>query len=654
MRPFGYPVTILNTIDYLGKFDGKADKGFFVRYSINSKAFRVFNSRTRIVEENPHVQFSENTFNIAGSRPNWLFDIDALTMSMNYNPVVAGNQSNGNAGTKACDDADDEKKVTEEPGKKGGDPSKEGKNNDQEKEDNVNSTNIVNAASTNEVNVIGAKTSIKLPNDPNMPELEDIVYSDDDEDVGAEVDMNNLDAFMPVSPIPTTRVHKDHPIEKIVRDLNSAPQTRKMTKNLEEHTRLVAQGYTQEEGIDHDEVFAPAARIEAIRLFLAYASFKDFVAYQMDVKSAFLYGKIKEKVYVCQPPGFEDPYIPDRVIWHNLLLLLKVNAVRHKLTTAVEITDCLPNATIFEELTRIGYEKLSQKLTFYKAFFSPQWKFLIHTILQCLSAKATAWNEFSSTMVSVIICLATNQKFNFSKYIFESMVKNLDNAGKFLMYPRKPKRKDTEVPQPSGPIDNVADEVVYEEMDDNLERAATTATSLDAEQDRGNINKTQSKATFNEPSSLGTSSGSGPRRQETMRDTISQTRFNNVYKLSNDPLLAKVHDLVGDEVVVETKVASKDVNLSVDEVTLAQALAALKSAKPKADKVMLQEPESKHLHQQFSSQQPSQLNVQDKSILYYLLVEKMYPLTNHTLHQMFNDVKIQVDYDCERAFELLR
>ncbi|GJZ92507.1 hypothetical protein Tco_0664572 [Tanacetum coccineum] len=98
--------------------------------------------------------------------------------------------------------------------------------------------------------------------------------------------------------------------------------------------------------------------------------------------------------------------------------------------------DCLPNATIFKELTRMGYEKLSQKLTFYKAFFSPQWKFLIHTILQCLSAKTTAWNEFSSTMASAIICLATNQKFNFSKYIFESIVKNLDNAGKFLMYPR--------------------------------------------------------------------------------------------------------------------------------------------------------------------------------------------------------------------------
>ncbi|GKE57361.1 hypothetical protein Tco_1496546, partial [Tanacetum coccineum] len=99
-------------------------------------------------------------------------------------------------------------------------------------------------------------------------------------------------------------------------------------------------------------------------------------------------------------------------------------------------TDCLPTATIFVELERMGYENLTQKLTFYKAFFSPQWKFLIHTILQCLSAKTTAWNEFSSTMASAIICLATNQIFNFSKYIFDNMVKNLEGGVKFLMYIR--------------------------------------------------------------------------------------------------------------------------------------------------------------------------------------------------------------------------
>nr|GFD23202.1 synaptobrevin, longin-like domain protein [Tanacetum cinerariifolium] len=80
--------------------------------------------------------------------------------------------------------------------------------------------------------------------------------------------------------------------------------------------------------------------------------------------------------------------------------------------------DCVPNEEIFDELARIGYEKLSTKLTFYKAFFSDQWKFLIHMIVHCLSAKRTAWNKFSSTMALAIICLATGRKFNFSKYIF--------------------------------------------------------------------------------------------------------------------------------------------------------------------------------------------------------------------------------------------
>nr|GEW82156.1 retrovirus-related Pol polyprotein from transposon TNT 1-94 [Tanacetum cinerariifolium] len=105
MRPFGCPVIILNTKDHLGKSDGKADEGFFVGYSLNSKAFRVFNNRTRILEENLHIRFSKSTPNVVGSRPDWLFDIDALTRTMNYEPIVAGTQSNDFAGTKASDNA---------------------------------------------------------------------------------------------------------------------------------------------------------------------------------------------------------------------------------------------------------------------------------------------------------------------------------------------------------------------------------------------------------------------------------------------------------------------------------------------------------------------------------------------------------------------
>ncbi|GJW74696.1 putative ribonuclease H-like domain-containing protein [Tanacetum coccineum] len=337
MRPFGCLVTILIP-RYQGKFDGKADEGFFVGYSTNSKAFRVFNSRTRIVEENLHVQFSENTSNIAGSGPNWLFDIDALTNSMNYKPVVAGNQSNGNAGTKACDDAgkarmetvpgkdyillpmwpadplfsqnskdspdagfkpsgEEEKKDAEDPGNESGNPT-EGKDSEHHYHVNVCYLTIYWLYGI-EVNVVDPKTSIELPNDPNMLELEDIVYSDDDEDVGAEADMNNLDAFMPVSPILTTRIHKDHPVDQIIRDLNSAPQTRRMTNNLKEHGLFSSVQLRTNHKDFQNCLFA---------YFLSQQEPK-----KMDSKSAFLYEKIEEEVYVCQPPGFENPDFYDRV-----------------------------------------------------------------------------------------------------------------------------------------------------------------------------------------------------------------------------------------------------------------------------------------------------------------------------------------------------
>nr|GEY04013.1 hypothetical protein [Tanacetum cinerariifolium] len=98
--------------------------------------------------------------------------------------------------------------------------------------------------------------------------------------------------------------------------------------------------------------------------------------------------------------------------------------------------ECLPNEEIFAELARMGYEKPSTKLTFYKAFFLSQWKFLIHTILQCMSAKRTSWNEFSFSMASAVIYLSSGRKFNFSKYIFDSLVRNVDRPTKFYMYPR--------------------------------------------------------------------------------------------------------------------------------------------------------------------------------------------------------------------------
>nr|GEV05493.1 zinc finger, CCHC-type [Tanacetum cinerariifolium] len=166
-------------------------------------------------------------------------------------------------------------------------------------------------------------------------------YSDDDEDVGAEADYTNLETNITISLIPTTRVHKDHPVTQIIGDLSSATQTMSMTRvakdqcrlsqinNDDFHTCMLAcflsqeepkrkhralkdPRHNQKEGIDYEEVFAPVARKEAIRLFLAYASFMGFMVYQMDVKSYFLYGTIEEEVYVCQPLGFKDPDYSDK------------------------------------------------------------------------------------------------------------------------------------------------------------------------------------------------------------------------------------------------------------------------------------------------------------------------------------------------------
>ncbi|GJW52176.1 ribonuclease H-like domain-containing protein [Tanacetum coccineum] len=243
MRPFGCPVTILNTLDPLGKFNEKADEGFFVGYSINNKALRVFNTGTRKVEENLHITFLENKPNVVGSGPDWLFDIDLLTNSMNYEPVTAGNQTNKNAGIKDNVDAvptqqyillpllydspqSSEDAVTDDAGKKTNeDPAKEDDKSDpgrervqrnefesvfgQDKDANGNSIysmfTLVYAAGSSCDNLGGS-----------IPDTGIFSSAYDDEDVGAEADLNNLETTMNVSPIPTTRIHKDYPKEQII------------------------------------------------------------------------------------------------------------------------------------------------------------------------------------------------------------------------------------------------------------------------------------------------------------------------------------------------------------------------------------------------------------------------------------------------------
>nr|GEY62393.1 hypothetical protein [Tanacetum cinerariifolium] len=259
MRPFGCPVTILNTLYPLGKFQEKVDEGFLIGYSVCSKAFRVFNSRTHIVQETLHVNFMENKPNVAGSGPAWLFYIDSLSQTMSYHPVITENQSNTHADAHANGkehDDDIQKSVSPDipSSSSGGQTRKQGdktENKDKGKSHVVtiigfrdlkakfkeyynNSSNGVNAASysvsTTGKNLIDNSNDFSAvgPSNAAMPNLEDL--SHDVDDVGAKADINNLESIISVSPIPTTRIHKDHPTSQIIGDLSSTTQTRSMAR----------------------------------------------------------------------------------------------------------------------------------------------------------------------------------------------------------------------------------------------------------------------------------------------------------------------------------------------------------------------------------------------------------------------------------------
>ncbi|GJR52048.1 putative ribonuclease H-like domain-containing protein [Tanacetum coccineum] len=295
MKPFGCPVTILNTRDHLGKFDGKADERFFVRYSVVSKAMRVFNKRARIVEETLNNRFLENTPNVTGNGLDWIFDVDSLTISMNYVPVVAGNQTNCIAGTRDNIVTGQAEKKTE--------PKQEYILIPICTTDPLISQdpNTIHPNSTNSINTVSSPVSAAKPsftNDDTSSPVNVTEASNAFEEHLFErfSPFKNAFTLLPVSnvtPMDDTRIFGNaYDYEDVVNLPNGkrAIGTKWVFRNKKDErgivvrnkARLVAQGYTQEEGIDYDEVFAPVARIEAIRLFLAYASFMGFIVYQMD------------------------------------------------------------------------------------------------------------------------------------------------------------------------------------------------------------------------------------------------------------------------------------------------------------------------------------------------------------------------------------
>ncbi|GJT10212.1 putative ribonuclease H-like domain-containing protein [Tanacetum coccineum] len=315
IRPFGCHVTILNTIDHLGKFEGKSDEGFLVGYSLNSKAFRVYNLETNRVEENLHINFLENKPNVAGKGPNWLFDLDYLIDSMNYQPVRSENQANKTAGPEKVIIMLVHKIILVQEIVKGRDLLKtilycqyvllilqqSRARKQRMKLKHLRKEFAQELRSFKWVLVMVDCLNNNDQDDFKITALEDIYDNPSDgiftnasyDDEGAVTDFTNLESTM--------------------NEENFAIQDSEGKDSFElpiGRTQLGLNG--QEEGIDYDEVFAPVARIEAIRIFLAFASYMGFIVYQMDVKSAFLYGTIDEEVYVSQPLGFVDPKFPKK------------------------------------------------------------------------------------------------------------------------------------------------------------------------------------------------------------------------------------------------------------------------------------------------------------------------------------------------------
>nr|GEV22573.1 retrovirus-related Pol polyprotein from transposon TNT 1-94 [Tanacetum cinerariifolium] len=738
MRPFGCHVTILDTLDNLGKFNGKSDESFFVGYSLSGKAFRVYNTRTRKVEENLHIRSLENK----PMKEGMVQRKEATSQDYIVMPIWK-DASYFDSPSKDDEDGDDKDKSEDDSSPK--EVNAAGKH--------VNTASLEVNTSRFELNTVDPSLNTASSSDPHSPtDMFKLGASDTLEATHVE--------FFSERDAPEVWILVDLPYGKKAIGTKWIFRNKKYERGIviKNKARLVEHGHRKEEGIDYEEVFAPVERIEAIRLFLAYASFMGFLVYQMDVKSALLYGTIEEEVYVTQPPGFKDPnhqdkvykvskalygmhhaprawyetlnnyllsnafqrgkidpklfiknkkgdillvqiYVDDiifrstnkelciafrklmkdkfqmssmgdltfflglqvtqkddgifisqdkyplvkdrdandvdvhlyksmirslmyltasrpdimfavcacvrfqvtpktshllavkrffryqkskptlglwyprdspfeivaytdsdyaratqdrksttgdeyvavascygQVLWiqnqlldyeynfmntnsnqtsvnqmanlefceqHNMVAFLKkphgstdfhqivvflnsthikyaltknpviyVSLIRQFWETAssstsengeIEITAImdervkyvteasikrhlkledyegisnLRNTKIFEQLALIGYVSNSDRLTFQKGHFSPQWRFYIHTILHCLSPKKTAWEQFSSNIATAVICLATNRTFSFSKMIFEGMLKNLDNKSKFFMYPR--------------------------------------------------------------------------------------------------------------------------------------------------------------------------------------------------------------------------
>nr|GEW53225.1 putative ribonuclease H-like domain-containing protein [Tanacetum cinerariifolium] len=623
-NPKGGKITGKCTIktDHLGKFNGKADEGFFVGYSLNSKAFRVFNSITRIVEENLHIKFSEGTPNVVGSGPDWLFDIDALTRTMNYEPIVA-------------------------------DPRKESECKDQEKEYNVNSTNnvntarnvntvssTVNTAGINKAKVVGKNISIELQFDPNMPALEDVSTFDffsDDEDDGAVADMNNLDTtiqkfgFTKVktasTPMETQKpLLKDEDGEEV-----DVHMYRSMIGSLMYLTssRMFAvcacARYQLNPKVSHlhavKRIFWYLKGQPKLGLWYPKDSPFDLVAYtdndyagaSLDRKSitggcqlfecrliswqckkqTVVANSITEAEYVAASNGKE--------------IVITESSVRRDLQLADdEGIDCLPNSTIFEQLALKGCQETIRDIIAQTRFE----RVSKHSNDSLLARGNTLRSDEDRLKLDELMALCTN---------LQNRVLDLD------------KTKTTQ-------FNEIA----------SLKRRVKKL-------EKRNRSRTHKLKGLYKVGLSARVESSGD-EQSLVGDASKQKRRIDSIDVDTDITLVKVVD------AAQVSTAATTIKITTEEITLLKHLKHYKLQNPREDLEDLY----KLVKARYGSTRPVESmdyllwsdmktmfdpHVEDESMKIYMLVEKKYPLTPPTLSMML-EKKLQINYESEMAYQL--
>ncbi|GJX59647.1 retrovirus-related pol polyprotein from transposon TNT 1-94 [Tanacetum coccineum] len=324
LHVFRCPVYILNHKDSRGKFDEKANDGYFLGYSLVSKAFGVFNTRRQQTEETFHATFDESTEAIRFSEPS----IEDITI-VEYERYPTDESLHHFEPSQRCQvDSNDihfiepydrpEPTITEIVASS--DQNDQSVQNDEV----LNDDQTKHPNHTNDEIIIGNLTNTKEAQvtDPSSSTNEDSLVPNTVPSHILTKSPNITPHHLPLQLLKANSLEintlseclfadflsEDGPKKWIFR--NKMDETRAVIRNK---ARLVAQGYRQEEGIDYNKIFAPVARLESIRIFLAFSTYMNFTIYQIDVKSAFQNGKLKEEVYVQQPPGFESSEFPNHV-----------------------------------------------------------------------------------------------------------------------------------------------------------------------------------------------------------------------------------------------------------------------------------------------------------------------------------------------------